>query len=106
MIRLYLQRYGDAVVDPIRAVVANFRMPLADTIRGYWRWALKIADTARYDHTEAYDHLLKVVDRAVNARSDKVAARNRRQLPSGRPPQDRPDDHDHAVQMTTTEPSK
>ncbi|WP_431783163.1 acyl-ACP desaturase [Streptomyces chumphonensis] len=72
MVRLYLERYGDAVVDPIREVIAQFRMPLADTIRGYWRWALKIADTARYDHTEAYDHLVKVVNRAVDARSDKV----------------------------------
>ncbi|MCZ7432067.1 acyl-ACP desaturase [Streptomyces sp. WMMC1477] len=72
MVRLYLERYGDAVVDPIREVIAEFRMPLADTIRGYWRWALKIADTARYDHTEAYDHLVKVVNRAVDARSDKV----------------------------------
>ncbi|WP_419996420.1 acyl-ACP desaturase [Streptomyces boninensis] len=72
MVRLYLERYGDAVVEPMREVIAEFRMPLADTIRGYWRWALKIADTARYDHTEAYDHLVKVVNRAVNAKSDKV----------------------------------
>jgi acyl-[acyl-carrier-protein] desaturase len=72
MVRLYLQRYGDAVVDPIRAVIADFRMPLADTIRGYWRWALKIADTARYDHTEAYDYLIKVVNRAADAKSDKL----------------------------------
>lgn len=72
MIRYYLQRHGDAVVDPIRDVIADFRMPLADTIRGYWRWALKIADTARYDHTEAYEHLIKVVNRAVDAKTDKV----------------------------------
>ncbi len=72
MVGRYLERHGDAVVDPIREVIAEFRMPLADTIRGYWRWALKIADTARYDHTEAYDHLVKVVNRAVDAKSDKV----------------------------------
>jgi acyl-[acyl-carrier-protein] desaturase len=68
----YLHRYGDAVVEPIREVVADFRMPLADTLRGYWRWALRIADTARYDHTEAYDSLVQVVERAVDARTDKV----------------------------------
>jgi acyl-[acyl-carrier protein] desaturase len=72
MVRRYLVEYGDAVVEPIREVVAEFRMPLADTIRGYWRWALKIADTATYDHTEAYAHLIKIVDRAVDVRSDKV----------------------------------
>ena len=72
MLTRYLHRYGDAVVEPIREVVADFRMPLADTLRGYWRWALRIADTARYDHTEAYDSLVQVVERAVDARTDKV----------------------------------
>ncbi len=67
----YLHTYGDAVTGPIRDVVADFRMPLAD-IRGYWRWALRIADVARYDHTDAYEHLIAVVDRAVDHRSDPV----------------------------------
>ncbi|MFF7656415.1 acyl-ACP desaturase [Streptomyces sp. NPDC007983] len=62
----YLRACGDAVVEPVREVVAGFRMPLSDTIRGYWRWALKIADTADYDHTDAYDHLIKVINRAVD----------------------------------------
>ncbi|WP_280373039.1 acyl-ACP desaturase [Nocardia abscessus] len=68
----YLRVQGDATVEPIREVIATFRMPLADTMRGYWRWALKIADVAAYDHTEAYEHLVKVIDRAVDARSDRL----------------------------------
>lgn len=72
MVERYLHRYGDAVVEPIRDVIAQFRMPLADTMRGYWRWALRIADTARYDHTDAYEHLVRVVHRAVNTPSDRV----------------------------------
>lgn len=72
MVELYLRHGGEAVVDPIRDVVAQFRMPLADTMRGYWRWALKIADTARYDHTDAYEHLIRTVHRAVDAQSDRV----------------------------------
>lgn len=67
---LYLE--GDAVAEPIRDVIANFRMPLAETMRGYWRWALQIADTARYDHTDAYAHLIRVIDRTVDTKSDKV----------------------------------
>ncbi|WP_261560583.1 acyl-ACP desaturase [Frankia tisae] len=67
-----LRRHGDRVVEPIRDVIAGFRMPLADTLRGYWRWALKIADTASYDHTDAYEHLIRVVNRAVDARTDRV----------------------------------
>ncbi|MFC8528205.1 acyl-ACP desaturase [Nocardia sp. NPDC057227] len=68
----YLRVHGDDVVDPLRDVIANFRMPLADTMRGYWRWALEIADVASYDHTEAYEHLIRVIDRAVDARTDRV----------------------------------
>ncbi len=67
----YLRAHGDAVAGPIRDVVADFRMPLAD-IRGYWRWALRIADVARYDHTDAYEHLIAVVDRAADHRTDPV----------------------------------
>lgn len=68
----YLRHHGDEVVEPIRDVIATFRMPLAETMRSYWRWALAIADTARYDHTDAYDSLIQVLDRATGARSDKL----------------------------------
>jgi acyl-[acyl-carrier-protein] desaturase len=71
-LELYLREYGDLVADQIRDVIAEFRMPLADTIRGYWRWALKISDVARYDHTESYDYLIAIVNRAVNVRTRKV----------------------------------
>lgn len=67
----YLRAHGDAVVAPIRDVVADFRMPLAD-MGGYWRWALRIADVARYDHTDAYAHLVRAVDRAVDTRTDRL----------------------------------
>ncbi|KPM51563.1 acyl-ACP desaturase [Frankia sp. CcI49] len=72
VIERYLRTHGDAVVEPIREVIERFRMPLADTMRGYWRWALQIADTARYDHTDAYEHLIRIINRAVDARSDRV----------------------------------
>lgn len=68
----YLRTYGDEVLDPVRSVIAEFRMPLADTLRGYWRWALKIADTARYDHTDAYEHLVKVLNRAVDTPGERL----------------------------------
>ncbi|GAA4909997.1 hypothetical protein GCM10023237_32420 [Streptomyces coeruleoprunus] len=68
----YLRRHGDRVVEPVRDVIATFRMPLADTMRGYWRWALKIADTASYDHTDAYEHLVRVVNRAVDTKTDRM----------------------------------
>jgi hypothetical protein len=69
----YLREYGDTVVEPIREVIANFRMPLAETIKGYWRWALRISEVAHFDHTDAYGHLATVIDRAVDAKSDRLA---------------------------------
>jgi acyl-[acyl-carrier-protein] desaturase len=71
VVQRYLRTYGDAVVGPIRDVVADFRMPLAD-MAGYWRWALRIADVARYDHTDAYGHLTDALDRAVDTRTDRL----------------------------------
>ena len=72
MVELYLRHGGEAVIDPIRDVIAQFRMPLADTMRGYWRWALRIADTAHYDHTDAYEYLVRTVHRTVDAKSDRA----------------------------------
>jgi len=72
MVELYLRHGGEAVIDPIRDVIAQFRMPLADTMRGYWRWALRIADTAHYDHTDAYEYLVRTVRRTVDAKSDRA----------------------------------
>lgn len=71
VVQRYLRAYGDAVVGPVRDVVADFRMPLAD-MAGYWRWALRIADVARYDHTDAYRHLTDALDRAVDTRTDRL----------------------------------
>lgn len=72
VITRYLRTYGDDVAEPIREVIAGFRMPLAGTIRGYWRWALRIADAASYDHTDAYASLARVIERAVSAKTDRM----------------------------------
>jgi hypothetical protein len=69
---MYLRQYGDSMVEPIREVIAGFRMPLAETIKGYWRWALRISEVAAFDHTDAYGHLTKVIDHAVDARTERL----------------------------------
>lgn len=57
----YVARDGAAAVPGLKDVLATFRMPLADTLQGYWRWSLKVADAASYDHTEAYDAVVRLV---------------------------------------------
>jgi acyl-[acyl-carrier-protein] desaturase len=64
----YLQRFGDELIPAIKDVLSHFRMPLAETLKNYRRWALEVSDAAGgYDHTAAYEELVRVVDRAANA---------------------------------------
>jgi acyl-[acyl-carrier-protein] desaturase len=66
----YLRRDGAKAVPNLRDVIATFRMPLADTLKGYWRWSLRVADTARYDHTEAYESVVRLVDGFIASRGE------------------------------------
>lgn len=62
LVAAYVQRHGLAATVPnLKEVLGTFRMPLAGTLAGYWRWSLKVADAAGYDHTEAYESLVRVV---------------------------------------------
>ncbi|MDH6222925.1 acyl-ACP desaturase [Streptomyces pseudovenezuelae] len=61
LVGAYVVRDGAAAVPGLKDVIATFRMPLADTMKGYWRWSLKVADSTAYDHTEAYDSVVRLV---------------------------------------------
>ncbi|MFH9005884.1 acyl-ACP desaturase [Streptomyces afghaniensis] len=61
LVAAYLSRDGATAVPGLKDVIATFRMPLADTMTGYWRWSLRVADAASYDHTEAYEALVRLV---------------------------------------------
>lgn len=66
----YLRRDGAKAVPDLKDVIATFRMPLADTLKGYWRWSLTIADATHYDHTEAYESVVRLVDEFVTSRGE------------------------------------
>ncbi|GAA2529914.1 acyl-ACP desaturase [Winogradskya humida] len=67
----YVQRNGaGATVPDLKDVLGTFRMPLADTLNGYWRWSLKVADSVSYDHTEAYEALVRLVTRFSTSRGE------------------------------------
>ncbi len=70
----YVRRFGAALLPSMKDVLRSFKMPLAETLKNYWRWALAVSETAGgYDHTEAYEALVRVVrqgaDGATWARS-------------------------------------
>lgn len=75
LVGAYINRHGlKATVPDLKDVLATFRMPLADTLNGYWRWSLKIADATSYDHTEAYDALVRLVNGFATSSGDASAA--------------------------------
>jgi acyl-[acyl-carrier protein] desaturase len=74
LVSAYVQRHGTAATIPgLKEVLGTFRMPLADTLAGYWRWSLKVADAADYDHTEAYESLARVVKEFSDGRGEASA---------------------------------
>jgi acyl-[acyl-carrier-protein] desaturase len=74
LVAAYVERHGTAATVPgLKEVLGTFRMPLADTLAGYWRWSLKVADAAGYDHTEAYESLARVVKDFTSERGEAAA---------------------------------
>ena len=61
LVGAYVARDGAAAVPALKDVIATFRMPLAETMKGYWRWSLRVADEVGYDHTEAYESVVRLV---------------------------------------------
>lgn len=71
----YVRRHGlQATVPDIKDVLRTFRMPLADTLAGYWRWSLTIADATAYDHTDSYEAVVRLVDGFATAGGNACAA--------------------------------
>lgn len=67
VVERYIAMHGTAILPPVQEVLQSFKMPLADTMKNYWRWALYVADVAGgYDHTAAYESLVSVVRRAAD----------------------------------------
>jgi len=74
----YVQRDRVGALPHLKHVIRTFQMPLATTLTGYRRWALRIADATSYDHTEAYEALVRLVHEFATSRgeadSDDLAA--------------------------------
>ena len=74
LVAAYVQRHGVAATVPdLKEVLGTFRMPLAQTLAGYWRWSLTVADAVGYDHTEAYESLARVVKDFTGERGEASA---------------------------------
>lgn len=67
VLEAYVRSATPSSIAAVKDVLFHFKMPLSDTLRGYWRWAVRISDAVGYDHTEAYHHLARVVERTADA---------------------------------------
>jgi acyl-[acyl-carrier-protein] desaturase len=74
VLEAYVRAAPDSSLAAIKDVLQHFKMPLSGTLKGYWRWALRISDSVGYDHTEAYDYLIRIVERTADASSDSRTA--------------------------------
>nr|SCO70326.1 Thioesterase [Streptomyces argillaceus] len=74
LVGAYVARDGAASVPGLKDVIATFRMPLADTMKGYWRWSLRVADSTAYDHTEAYESVVRLVRGFVDTPGEPTVA--------------------------------
>lgn len=71
----YLEQFGEQMLPHMKAVLEDFKMPLHNTLTNYWRWALIICDAAGgYKHTDAYEELVRVVNKFADASTCSKAA--------------------------------
>jgi acyl-[acyl-carrier-protein] desaturase len=70
LVEEYLRRDPEAAAPHLKEVLRTFRMPLADMLPRYRRWSQEIAETAGYDHTQAYLALERLVEQYVDGRAD------------------------------------
>ncbi len=70
ILQAYVEDLGQEAIPAIQEALQAFKMPLAEQLENYWRWSLEISDTAGgYDHTVAFEDLVRVVNRAAGAPS-------------------------------------
>lgn len=70
VLEAYIDELGQDTLPAIQDALQSFKMPLAEQLDNYWRWSLEVSDTAGgYEHTAAYEELLRVVQRAADASS-------------------------------------
>lgn len=68
VVEAYIKHYGAIVLPLLKDTLVQFKMPLADTLKNYWRWSLRISEVAKdYNYLEAYEHLMLTVRRAADA---------------------------------------
>jgi len=70
ILEAYMDEFGQEILPAIQEVLQTFKMPLAEQLDNYWRWSFEVSDAAGgYDHTAAFEDLLRVVQRSADASS-------------------------------------
>ncbi|MEV6431679.1 acyl-ACP desaturase [Nocardia sp. NPDC051463] len=72
LVETYLRRDPAAAAPHLKHVLRTFRMPLSDTLPNYRRWSYSVAETAGYDHTEAYTALERMIRQFVDSPGDEL----------------------------------
>ena len=68
VIEAYIKSFGAAVFPLLKDTLAQFKMPLATTLKNYWRWSIRISEVANnYNYLDAYESLILTIKRAADA---------------------------------------
>lgn len=68
VIEAYIKNFGATILPLLKDTLAQFKMPLATTLKNYWRWSIRISEVANnYNYLDAYEYLILTVKRAADA---------------------------------------
>lgn len=68
LMEAYIAYHGAAVLPLIKDALVQFKMPLATTLKNYWRWSIQISELANdYNYLEAFGYLIQTIKRAADA---------------------------------------
>lgn len=68
VIEAYIKSFGATVLPLLKDTLAQFKMPLATTLKNYWRWSIRISEVANnYNYLDAYESLILTIKRAADA---------------------------------------
>ncbi|PXX58105.1 fatty acid desaturase [Nocardia tenerifensis] len=67
LVAAYLRRHGTRTLPHLKNVLENFKMPLTASLTDYWRWSLCAPKSVRFDVTDAYEPVGRLVRELVDS---------------------------------------
>jgi acyl-[acyl-carrier-protein] desaturase len=70
LVAAYLRRHGILAVPHLKQALQTFKMPLATSLTDYWRSSLRVTRALRFDVTDAYEPVARLVSDLADSPGD------------------------------------